>query len=274
MSGQKAATGVKFFDAAFGGVHAGRCWTLSGPSGSGKSSIGLQFLAQGLREGERCLLLSIQRAVDTVLWAAGHGDGVESAIQRGDFLVLEYGDFVQGRNKEQYPTLPPEGFSELFSIASRHQIRRVALDTALPWAMTARVDTLGERALSLARACDRLSCTTLLTLPRPVSPMAQLLKRELERVTPINVDLDLSLESGQRTWTTNKYLGGAAPAPPVPYVIIPGRGAEGSAGGRIPPGTRRSERAGVRYAAAVFGRETPSDRAPDRGARFGGTFPR
>ena len=275
MSALKTPTGIAFFDARRGGVYAGRCWLLSGPSGTGKSAVGLQFLGQGIRQGEHGLLLSIQRAVDTVLWASSHGPQMEQAIENGGVAVLEYGDVVPGRDKTPNPNLPPEGFLDLQRIVIANAVKRVVLDTVLPWAMPQHPDTMNERVFSLVHALERLGCTTLLTLPRPVSPMAARLKEALERLVPVAVDLALSLDNGQRTWLTTKYLGDTNRPAPIAYALVPGVGAQAdgdappkAAAAAVPPPAR------VRFAQAVLGAESHAVRAPDRTARFGMTITR
>ncbi len=270
----KAQTGVKFFDEKHGGVFAGRCWTVSGASGTGTSSMALQFLAHGIAQGERCLLLSVHRAVDAVRWATAQNPGMEKAIESGQFVVLEYGDIVPGRDEEPDPSLPPEGFLDLQRIVETNSIQRVVLDTVLPWAMTHNPESLGERTFSLVRAFDRLKCTTLLTLPRPVSPNAVRLKQGLETVVPVAVELSTSLDTGHHTWRTVKYLGETEVEPPVRYVIIPGAGIQAGTESRskAAPAERSSQRA--RFSAAVFEAENHSSRAPDRNARFGMTISR
>lgn len=275
----KTLTGIPFFDKAHGGVYADRCWLLSGSSGTGKSSVALQFAAQGVQQGERCLLLSSKPASDTVLWATSQGLGMGKAIESGQFLVLEYGDFIPGRDVSD-PNLPPEGFLDLQEIAHENSIRRVILDTVLPWAMTPHLPSMSKRTLSLVRAFDRLQCTTLLTLPNPVSDPAKRLKQALELVVPITVELDQSLETGLRVWKTVKYLGATELGPPVPYALVPGRGAVASSDnpGRppapipqpgLPPSSGRA-----RLSPAILGRDSTSARAPDRTARYGLSFPR
>ncbi len=265
----KTQTGVAFFDEKYDGVFAGRCWLITGPAGAGKSEIALQFLARGIAQHERCLLLSVRRAVDTVLWASAHSLGMGQAIESGQFYVLEYGDIVPGRDQELDPSLPPEGFLDLQRIVNANSIQRVVLDTVLPWAMTYNPDVLGERVFSLVRAFERMKCTTLLTLPRPVSANAVRLKQALEAVVPVAVELSLSLETGQRAWLTGKYLGEKAAEPPIAYAIVPGQGAQALAGLRAKPEPLKPSAERASFSAAVFGAENHAQRAPDRTARFG-----
>jgi circadian clock protein KaiC len=43
-----------------GGFWTGSATLLAGPTGSGKTTMGIQFIVEGLRRGERCLLVNFQ----------------------------------------------------------------------------------------------------------------------------------------------------------------------------------------------------------------------
>ncbi len=263
---RKILTGVDFFDARYGGVFENRCWLLSGPSESGKSAVGLQFLLKGLPE-ERSLLLSIHRAVDTVQWTCSQYKGLEKFLETGQLTVLEYADFLPDRDSQLPSFLPPEGFLDLQQIVSSNGIQRVVLDTVLPWAMPQNPEEMAESTFSLIRAFERLKCTTLLIAPRPVSPLALRLVNALEAVVPVSVKLSLSLETGERVWNTSKYIGDEPSAAPTPYVIVPSRGACAANGLPVgQPTTPDGNNERARFASAVFGAET---REPDRTTRFG-----
>lgn len=56
----KISTGIAGLDDMLkGGLIPGRSYMVSGISGSGKTTFGIQFLQQGVRQGERALLVSI-----------------------------------------------------------------------------------------------------------------------------------------------------------------------------------------------------------------------
>ncbi|OQW96217.1 MAG: hypothetical protein BWK77_05820 [Verrucomicrobia bacterium A1] len=288
MSTQRAPTGIGFFDDRYGGVYAGRSWLVCGPSGAGKSAVGLQFLVQGVKQGERCLLLSAQPAADVAIWAASFGPEIERSIESGEFVVLEYNDYVPGRDKETDLTLPPEGFLQLQEIIDTNAIKRVVLDTALPWVMTRTADMMAEHVFSFVRAFDRLRCTTMLTMPRPVSPVATRLKNALDEVVPVSVMLSIDSALSQRSWLTTKFLGEARLDPATPYLVIPGHGAV--AGRETPPAPepvplpvqdappsttpapREVHPGKVRFSSVVLGNENNAARAPNRSFRFGMTI--
>ena len=52
--------GVEGFDAMVGGsLPSGRLYVISGPPGSGKTTLSAQFVTEGIRENERCLYVSM-----------------------------------------------------------------------------------------------------------------------------------------------------------------------------------------------------------------------
>ncbi len=218
----KARTGVDFFDERYGGAYRGRSLLVTGKSGSGKSILALQFLVQGLKQGERCLLLSGRPAADVVLYGHALNLPLSEAVESGHLIVLEYNDYVPGRS-EALLTIPPDGFVQLQEIIQSNGVQRVALDTCLPWVTAASPANLAEHVFSFVRAFDRLATTTLLTLPKPVSPIAYRLKSVLEDTVPIAITLQLESEE-RRLWLVTKYLGEARLDDGTEFVIAAGIG--------------------------------------------------
>ncbi len=67
-----------------GGYFLGSTTVVAGISGVGKSVMGLQYIAEGVRRGERSLLLSLDEQVPQVLRnAASIGIDLQPAIDRG-----------------------------------------------------------------------------------------------------------------------------------------------------------------------------------------------
>jgi circadian clock protein KaiC len=59
--GSRVLSGVPGLDAMLdGGFLAGSATLLAGPTGSGKTTMGIQFIGEGLRRGERCLFVNFQ----------------------------------------------------------------------------------------------------------------------------------------------------------------------------------------------------------------------
>jgi KaiC/GvpD/RAD55 family RecA-like ATPase len=220
----KTNTGVRFFDERYGGVFRGRAVLVTGREGSGKSVFGMQFVAEGLRRSERCLYLSGRPAADVVISAASIGFDFADAIDQGNLIVLEYSDYVPGRDQEHKMVLPTEGFVQLQEIIDSNAVVRVVLDTALPWVVVPSADHLSEHVFSFVRSFDRLGCTTVLTLPKPLSALAHKLRNAMEDVAPVSVTLNYDPGSGARTWILNKYLGEQKLGAGVDFTFQPNSG--------------------------------------------------
>ncbi|MEA2490108.1 MAG: circadian clock protein KaiC [Acidobacteriota bacterium] len=77
-----AATGIKGLDhILLGGFPRNRVYLVQGDPGVGKTTIGLQFLLEGLRSGERCLYITLSESAEELRAVAkSHGwtlDGLE-----------------------------------------------------------------------------------------------------------------------------------------------------------------------------------------------------
>lgn len=81
----RVSTGVPGLDAIVnGGYYLGSTTVLAGISGSGKSVMGLHYVAEGARLGERSLFLSLDEQVEQLLRnAASIGFDLKPAIDRG-----------------------------------------------------------------------------------------------------------------------------------------------------------------------------------------------
>jgi circadian clock protein KaiC len=87
----RISTGIPGLDAlANGGYFTGSTTVVAGISGVGKSVMGLQFVAEGARRGERSLMLSLDEQVDQIMRnAASIGIDLAPEIERS-LVRLEY----------------------------------------------------------------------------------------------------------------------------------------------------------------------------------------
>ena len=88
---KRVSTGIAGLDEILGGgLTADRIYLVEGAPGSGKTTMGLQFLLEGARRGERTLYVTLSETADELrAVAASHGwslDAVEI------FELLEIGD--------------------------------------------------------------------------------------------------------------------------------------------------------------------------------------
>jgi len=220
----KTPIGVPFFDAEFGGVYPNRVVLVTGRAGAGKTVLGLHFLDQGLRQHERALMLSARPAQDLVIMAESLGMNVAPAIESGALTLLEYNEFVPGRDHEANIALPPDGFIQLKEIIEQQVVNRVVIDTVLPWITLPDPAHLPEHIFSLMRAFERLGVTALLTLPKPVSAHASRLRKLVEDVVPVSLTLLHEPTAPSRKLIISKYLGMNAMPDGFNFEIVPKKG--------------------------------------------------
>lgn len=90
----RSATGVPGLDEVLhGGLIAGQLYLIDGEPGTGKTTLALQYLMQGVREGERVLYVTLsETAGELKAGAASHGwalegvDIVELVVDQGDLM--------------------------------------------------------------------------------------------------------------------------------------------------------------------------------------------
>lgn len=220
----KTLTGVKFFDERYGGIYRGRAMLATGHADSGKTVLGLQFIQQGIIQNERCLILSGQAMNDLVIFAESLKLPMSEAVEAGNLILLEYHDYIPGRDSEENVTLPPDGFLQFKEIIEAHAIQRVVLDTVLPWVSIRPQTNLAEHVFSFVHAFERIGVTTLMTIPKPASLPSIRLKNALEEVAPVSIALSTVPNSEEQIWIVTKYLGEMKLDQGTPYQIAPGTG--------------------------------------------------
>ena len=203
----KTLTGVPFFDEHYGGIYRGRTMLVSGKAASGKTILGLQFIQQGIKQNERCLILSGQPMNDLLIFAESLKLPLGAAVEDGNLILLEYHDFIPGRDSEEYITLPPDGFLQFKEIIDAHAVQRIVLDTVLPWVSIRPQTNLAEHVFSFVHSFERTGVTTLMLIPKPASLPSLRLKNALEEVVPISVTLSTTPNSDEQIWIATKYLG-------------------------------------------------------------------
>ena len=219
----KTRLGIPLFDDRYGGIYRRRSALCIGRQGSGKTIAAIHFLMQSIKEGERGLLLSAWRAHDLAIIAQQMGFPLSEAVDKGQVALLEYANIMPTPEFEKNLTLPPGSFMEFQDIVESNSFHRVAIDTVLPWVAIPQKDKLAKHIFSFIQAIERMGVTTLLTMPKPVSPLAFTLKNRLEEQVPIVFTLEVD-DQERHTMFVNKYLGENTLPPPVPFVITPGAG--------------------------------------------------
>jgi circadian clock protein KaiC len=94
-STKRIPSGVSGLDSMFGGgIPAGTATLVAGPTGSGKTTVAIQFILEGLRNGERCLFVNFQEN-PTQLAAQMASIGGDLAPAVRDLLELQYYSAVE-----------------------------------------------------------------------------------------------------------------------------------------------------------------------------------
>jgi len=230
----KTLTGVPFFDEHYGGIYRGRSMLVSGRAGSGKTVLGLQFIQQGIKQNERCLILSGRPMNDLLIFAEALKLPMSEAVEAGNLILLEYHDYIPGHDSEEYITLPPDGFLQFKEVIDAHAVQRIVLDTVLPWVSIRPQTNLAEHVFSFVHAFERIGVTTLMTIPKPASLPSMRLKNALEEVAPISITLSTIPNSDEQIWIATKYLGEMKLDQGTPYQITPGVGITAATGRQNP----------------------------------------
>jgi KaiC/GvpD/RAD55 family RecA-like ATPase len=203
----KTPTGIDEFDRLYGGAYRGRALLVSGPGKSGKSVAAFHFVSRGLRMQERCLMLTLKSAKDVLIEGDALGMRFTPAVDAGNLVLLEYNDYVPGRDGGAMVTLPPEGFQQLSDIVQEQAIDRIVLDTVLPWVAIPNRDRLAEHVFSFVRTFERMGVTSLFTIPKASSLGAARLHKLIDDLVPISIALVHDTDGEGWTMIVGKYLG-------------------------------------------------------------------
>jgi len=203
----KVSTGIEDFDLHYGGVFENRPTLVCGAKGTGKTTFGLNFLNEGLKNDERCLLLSTTNSKDLVILGESLGMPVNASVDVNKLFLLEYNTFVPGRDADEDIMLPPDGFMQLQNLIEEQVIQRVVIDTVLPWVAIKEYNRLAEHIFSFVRAFERLNVSCLFTIPKPVSTPAIRLRRLLEQNLPVCLTLKKDKGNGKHYLNIDKYIG-------------------------------------------------------------------
>jgi circadian clock protein KaiC len=163
---ERVRTGVEGLDEVLGGgLPKGHIYLIEGDSGAGKSTIGLQFLLEGKRNGERCLWITMSET-ERELHQIAHSHGW--SLQGIEILSLFLSQEML-RSEEKYSFFSPADVElndttrAILSTVERTRPARVVFDPFSDIRHLAR-ETLGYRRqiIALRDFFSELGCTVLL----------------------------------------------------------------------------------------------------------------
>lgn len=176
-------TGIEGFDDLVqGGLLTERVYVLSGPPGSGKTTFGVQFLAQGASAGEVGLYVTLLECPQNIINdMSNYAMNVLTLIKMKKLLFadlgprMEYGymdevnEFIttdynvgQSSTESEAPS-PSTVFKEIAAYVSEYEVKRLVIDSVSAIRFTTRDMSLQEKEMSrFIRNLKKLGCTTLI----------------------------------------------------------------------------------------------------------------
>lgn len=158
----RLSSGVRWLDVILrGGLPEGRVFLIIGDPGTGKTTLGLQFLISGSAQGERGLYISLAETRDELLdVAATHGMDL-SGIE-----IFELTGPDHETPEQDYTALHPaeielgESLEKIISLVQRVKPKRVVIDSLTEIRLLAREPVRYRRQiLSLKNFLTRQGCT-------------------------------------------------------------------------------------------------------------------
>jgi KaiC/GvpD/RAD55 family RecA-like ATPase len=155
------STGISELDQRLGGLSAGRYYLLTGTPGAGKTSACLHFLAEGLRAGESCAILTQENPDDLFAQAQFIGHDFRRAVSDDSLALLQYRmDFADNYSRVGNPRAVAH---EMIEVLSGLRPTRLVVDSILPFIQAG--GAIHGAATSLLHVMDDLQCTAYFTVP-------------------------------------------------------------------------------------------------------------
>ena len=157
---ERISTGILNLDRLIeGGFLKDSTNMVVGGSGSGKSIFGVQFLIEGMKNGEKCLYVTFEEKKENFYSNMNSfGWNLSDYEKKGLFLFLEY-------TPSKVKTMLEEGGGQIENLVVSNKISRIVIDSITSFALLFE-DELAKReaALFLFNMIREWSCTSLLTL--------------------------------------------------------------------------------------------------------------
>lgn len=138
----------------FGGIERGTVTLLTGPSGVGKTSLGIQFMKEAASRGDRTAIYTFDETRQTLLRRAeGTSTHVGDMIERGALSVTEIEALRYG---------PDEFANMVRADVDRHKTRLVMIDSVSGYRLSVSGDDLQARLHALCKYLQNVGVTVLL----------------------------------------------------------------------------------------------------------------
>lgn len=159
----RISTGVKGLDELIeGGLIPGRVYLVTGPPGSGKTTLALHFLLDGAKKGEKCLYVSlVQKPEDVVRDMARYDPSILAYAKKWKLILYDLGPILW-RETAKVPTWRSV-LSRIKELAEDEKIDRLVIDplTAIEFPSQNSAEKRTELARFI-RGIENLGITALL----------------------------------------------------------------------------------------------------------------
>lgn len=160
-AGDRIISGIDLIDYGAGGLMPDHVYLVKGPTGIGKSTLGLQFLTRGLEHQEPGILITDQRPERVIAQAKSIGFPIDEPVRRNQLVILNpssrYFDLVES------PADVMAIVDELGDCIRRIGARRLVIDPIFTLINTSYSSHFAlSITQSLLNALEDLPATTLL----------------------------------------------------------------------------------------------------------------
>ena len=166
---ERVSSGIPKLDEILGGGFIkGRTYLITGETGVGKTILSLQFLLEGLRNGEQCIYVSLDERIDGVLRGAmSLGWDFWEYMNQGLFFPFEFRLFTS--DLRRFGKESKAFVQALEHIARGRNVSRIVMDPISALAIGAKDEFIVREYLReiINMMEERLGTTTLLTCDIP-----------------------------------------------------------------------------------------------------------
>ena len=231
VTSQKVCSGIEGFDRLlFGGFPPGRSYLISGEPGAGKTIFTLQFLLQGISQGESGIYISIDEKPEHVIADALElGWDLRPHLASGALQILDVSSYFSSCYDQGGSHIDVDRIIlDILGYVKKTNVQRLVIDPIAPLILNDRsFENLVEYIRKLIFAIeDDIGCTTLLTSYVPVGS-TQVSHHGIEEFASSGiVVLKLSKKDGKwiRTINVRKMRGTRIDLTEYSYEILPKRG--------------------------------------------------
>lgn len=221
MTAERTPTGVRGLDERIGGgLPSGRATVVSGPVGTGKTTLALQFLLEGVNHGQPGMLLSVDEKPEHVAQDAA-SLGWDLAAQGSALTLLDASPFFAAARGRGGPDARQVA-SDLAREVKRTGARRLAVDTLSSLVAAAEPERLHDFLRSLFFSLeDNLGCTILMTCSNGAAAVESAATAVAERLAAGVIELAVVRQgrASRRMLRLLKMRGAAVQPFEVPVVL-------------------------------------------------------